>query len=89
MFQKTFKKLVTTDDSIAMYDLAQRVIYYADTPDLDLFKSNRVILRYRRNNQLLETVLKVRNVTLQEAEELKEKYAHVTYHTIKIEWDHT
>lgn len=69
------------------FALNQRIVYFADTPNLDVLHSEKVIIRFRWNNEYLESVIKVRHSPKYTIEHIRKEYASVPNHTLKIDGD--
>ena len=69
------------------FALNQRIVYFADTPDLDVLHSGKVLIRFRWNNEFLESVIKVRHSPKYTIEHIRKEYASVPNHMLKIDGD--
>lgn len=65
----------------------EQVIYFADNHELDFFKKEKLLLRYRWNNQGLEVVTKKRNVDKVMIEKIDKEFKAMEDHSIKFEVD--
>jgi len=69
------------------FEKREQIIYFADSHDLELFRKEKVLLRYRWNNQGLEVVVKKRNVDKNTIAKIDEKFRTLEDHSIKFEVD--
>jgi hypothetical protein len=69
------------------FALNQRIVYFVDTPGLDVFHSGKVLIRFRWNNECLESVVKVRHSPKHTIENIRKEYADIPNHTLKVDGD--
>lgn len=65
----------------------EQIIYFADNHKLTFFKDEKLLLRYRRNNQWLEVVTKKRDVDKKTVALIDKHFKDLEDHSIKFEVD--
>lgn len=85
-FDALIEKLNRADDGLN-FTYNQRIVYFADTPDLDVYNSGKVLIRFRWNNEILESVIKIRQTALYDLKNLRKQFEGVEGHTLKISGD--
>ncbi len=69
------------------YLLNQRIVYFADTQNLDVYHSNKILIRFRWNNKVLESVIKIRKSFLYDIKKIRKEFANLDGHILKIDGD--
>lgn len=86
-FEKVIELLLFKKRNIYSFEKKDQVVYFADTKTCELYKKSPLLLRYRRNNELLETTLKISGLTSPQIEKIITKYGQLPNHEIKCEID--
>ncbi len=89
---KTFEAALTELDKKGKwlnYTLNQRIVYFADTTKLDVYHSGKVLIRFRRNNEILESVVKIKHSLLYDLKNIRKEFSNLENHILKIDGDGT
>lgn len=87
---KTFEDaIVRLDEAVKgiNYSLNQRIVYFADTEKLAVYHSGTVLIRFRWNNEILESVIKIRHSPKHDLIAIKKEYEGIEGHAIKLDGD--
>lgn len=87
---KTFEEAIIRLDEqqgAMNYTLNQRIVYFADTEALEIHNSNKVLIRFRWNNEILESVIKIRHSPLHDIKKIRDEYKNLENHILKIDGD--